>query len=158
MEIKFTTFIKNNYVYDLEHYLNQSYQQKASGFNLYILPMGKEYDVITKESGADIIDVPGMGHIMIQVLGEDSIKGSESAAHKSVRIEEVDGEHKIITEAHSYTAIVRYQNKELYCKFDDTDVVLNLEIDKYGTLTPLKISNGSYVLIKIPKISIKSEN
>ena len=148
MDRNFNINLKNGYVYDIVYYINNSDNR---GF----IPMNETYKVSLYNLQPLVLEVPGMGQILVQFLGEKVIAGLEEAAYKSIQVEQDGEKHIITTESHSHGAIVRYQNRELYCKFDEHDITLDLEIDEYGSLSPIKISQGSYALINIPKISIK---
>lgn len=154
MKMNFTINLKNDYIYDLGYYnLGEStlLPNKVAG----TIAMGKSMSLDANMSDARVLEVQGVGALMVQVLGSTVVDGYADAVPKSVEVKGEGEDQKIVITPYKYGAIVKYANIELYCKSDDTDVTLDLTIDKYGTLTPTKISSGDFGMIKIPEFSIK---
>lgn len=154
--MKFKVNVQNDYIYDIGYYdagTTTLLPNRVAGS----IPVGKPMLIESDLDQPRVLQVQGIGAILIQSLGKTAIPGYESSVPKSVQVtgSVADANEEISVTSYKYGALLRYSNQELYCMSDKKEVTLDVSIDKYGCLVPLKISSGSFEMIKLPEFVIR---
>ncbi|WMN59036.1 hypothetical protein NI389_12515 [Pseudoalteromonas xiamenensis] len=144
--MKINIEITNQYGYDIAVY----------PYNLGALPSNDKAQIINRQEGrgdvdveqseSAIVDIPGMGSLLIQFMGEQ--KFSEYHDKFCEQSDEFDQCGQMV--------LIRYKTSELYWRFPTSDDVGSVEliVNQVGTVCIGKVSKGSVRQISLQELFI----
>lgn len=137
--------LTNCYSYDLALYpYDGGVRPKGEGQR--IAKVEGTGEIIVAQGESSILEVPGMGSLLIQFLGDDKLVDCHERFCDSPN--EFD-EYPLM-------ALLRYKTTELYWRFPkgDTDAALDISINDIGTVCLDKVLTGEARRVQLPEFFI----
>ncbi|TMP38477.1 hypothetical protein [Pseudoalteromonas rubra] len=137
--------LTNRYGYDLTLF---PYNGGAlpSGEGQRIAKVEGTGEIVVAQGECSILEVPGMGSLLVQFLGEQKLVDCHERFCDSPS--EFDG--------YPLMALLRYKTTELYWRFSDSDdpAELNVSINDIGTICLDKVLSGEARRVQLPEFFI----
>lgn len=137
--------LTNRYSFDLTHY---EYNEGAvpSGTGQCITKTEGNGELSVKFGESAIVDIPGMGSLLIQFLGEQKLHDCHDKFCDSPSN----------FDKYPNMALLRFKTSEIYWRFpnQDTAAELNLSVNELGTVCLDKIHHGEVRKVQLPEFFI----
>lgn len=139
--------ITNRYEYDVAHYPYNSGTYPNADSPKELIPKGGNQSSLTMASGeSSILDIPGMGTLLVQFLGEQKLEDCHDRFCENPS--DFDRFEQMV--------LLRYKVTELYWRFPTTDTAAELElsINDIGTVCLDKVLSGEARRVSLPEFFI----
>lgn len=135
---------KNEFVYAVANFpYNEGHYPNPENKDSYqiVETSGKHYGYYVKAGESEIVEIPGMGSLLIQFLGESRLDDYHSK------------EDAAAFDNYKCSTLIRYNSLELYWRFDYTgNPQIEFTLNRYGTLELNRVNLGEVRTISIPQI------
>ena len=144
--MKININISNQFGYDLAVFPYNDGARPSNENGVVINKLEGSGEVSVERAQSSIIDIPGMGQLLVQFLGEQKLNEFHD------KFAEVPDEFDKCDQM----VLVRYKTSELYWRFPTSDDVssLDLVVNKVGTVCIGKVSAGSVRQISLQELFI----
>ncbi|KJZ04302.1 hypothetical protein [Pseudoalteromonas piscicida] len=105
-----------------------------------------EGEIVVKSGECGVVDIPGMGSLLIQFLGEQRLES----------IHDRFCENPSDFDKYEQMALLRYKTTELYWRFptSEDDAQLQLSVNELGTVCLDKVLTGEALKVSLPEFFI----
>ncbi|MCO7188989.1 MULTISPECIES: hypothetical protein [unclassified Pseudoalteromonas] len=137
--------LTNRYGYDLALYPYDG-GANLSGEGQRIAKLEGTGELVVAQGESSILEVPGMGSLLVQFLGEQKLEDCHERFCDSPS--EFD--------QYEMMALLRYKTTELYWRFpkEDSDAALDISINDIGTVCLDKVLSGEARRVQLPEFFI----
>ncbi|QTH70737.1 hypothetical protein [Pseudoalteromonas xiamenensis] len=138
--------LTNRYDYELLIYPFNNGSYPSANDAQQVAPKEGIGELVVKSGQSSIVDIPGMGQLLVQFLGEQRLES----------IHDRFCENPCDFDKYDQMALLRYKTTELYWRFptSEEDAQLQLSVNDLGTICLDKVIDGEARKVSLPEFFI----